>query len=61
MVDVCTYGVCLCDACTDVSVVLVSAQLMISAAYVRCMMCTVGEARGEGTRRGKKPDNFRAM
>jgi hypothetical protein len=48
MVDVCTYGVCVCGACTDVSVVLVSAQLMISAAYVRCMMSTVGGGLEEG-------------
>ncbi len=57
MVDVCMYGLCFRGACTDVSVALVSAQLMISAAYVRCMMCTVGEKTGKG----KKPDNFRAM
>jgi len=48
MVDVCTYG-CVClRCCTDVSVVLVSAQLMISAAYVRCMMSTVGGGLEEG-------------
>jgi hypothetical protein len=45
--------VCVCNACTDVSVVLVSAQLMISAAYVRCMMAAGGGGRagveeGEG-------------
>jgi hypothetical protein len=34
---------------------------MISAAYVRCMMSTVGGGRGEGRGKGKKPDNFCAM